>query len=313
MTVFYKIFAAILAFFIFSSTGEIASYAPLNKNSLETSFTVISDGHIEGNNSEKHKNYGEGFCDMASAEVKSRALVMLGDNTMNGQAAETAMLYGLLNEYNEIDNVLMAAGNHDICPGSHNTGDYDKLKNRFIDFNNTFLEHKIENLYHSQVIDGYYFIILSSDCDAGIQQYISPEQFEWLDGELKKASESGNPVFLFSHWPVNDVFSDVWPEGHVGEQSNELVNLLNKYNNRIFFFTGHLHMGIFMDNYGIKEDGRITYINVPSFGSDNEDGNADIQDTGMGFQVEVYADEVAVRARNFVNHEWVGYEYHFGL
>lgn len=305
--------AAILAFFIFSPSGDIAPYAPLDKDNLQISFTVISDGHLEGNEGQKHDNYGEGFCDMASAEVMSDALVMVGDNTMNGQAVETSMLYGLMRKYNKIENVLMAVGNHDICPGEHNTGDYDKLKQRFIDYNNAFLDHQIENLYHSQVIDGYHFIILSSDCDAGIQQYLSPEQLEWLDAELQSAAESGKPVFLFSHWPLNDVFPDVWAEGHVGEQSDELHALLTKYENRIFYFTGHLHMGLFENGYGIKEDGQITYINVPSFGSDNTDGDADVQDTGLGLQVEVYENEVVVRVRNFVQHEWTDYEYRFAF
>ena len=313
MSWFLKCIAAVLAFFIFSSSGEITAFAPLDRENLKLNFTVISDGHLEGNNSQKHKNYGEAFCDMASAEVMSNALVMCGDNTMNGQVAETAMLYGLMDKYNQVENVLMAVGNHDICPGDHNTGDYDKLKERFVDYNNAFLNHKIDNLYHSQVIDGYHFIVLASDRDAGIQQYISPEQFEWLDAELQSASESGKPVFLFSHWPLNDVFEDVWQEGHVGEQSDELYQMLTKYDNRIFFFTGHLHMGIFENDYGIKEDDKITYINVPSFGSENEDGDADIQDTGMGMQVEVYDTELVVRVRNLVKHEWTDYEYHFDI
>lgn len=308
-----RTFSAILAVFIFSSSGEIAAYSPIDNENLRLNFTVISDGHLEGNNSQKHKNYGEAFCDMASAEDMSDALILCGDNTMNGQVAETAMLYGLMNKYNKVENVLMAVGNHDICPGAHNTGDYDKLKERFIDYNNAFLNHKIDNLYHSQVIEGYHFIVLSSDCDAGIQQYISPEQFEWLEAELQSAEESGKPVFLFSHWPLNDVFADVWQEGHVGKQSDELYQLLTKYDNRIFFFTGHLHMGLFENDYGIKEDGQITYINVPSFGSENEDGDADVQDTGMGMQVEVYDSEIAVGVRNFAEHEWTDYEYHFDI
>lgn len=313
MTWFLRVIAAILAFFIFSPSGDIQSYSPVDKESLKISFTVLSDGHLEGNNAQKHDNYGEGFCDMASAEVKSDALVMVGDNTMNGQAVETAMLYGLLRKYNTIENVLMAAGNHDICPGKHNMGDYEKLKKRFIDYYNAFSEENIENLYYSRVINGYHFIVLASDKDAGVQQYISPEQFAWLDAELQTAAESGNPVFLFSHWPLNNVFSDVWEEGHVGEKSDELHTYLTKYNNRIFFFTGHLHMGIFEDGYGVKEDGKITYINVPSFGSDNTDGDADVQDTGMGMQVEVYENELIVRVRNFVKHEWTDYEYRFGI
>lgn len=305
-----RFIASVLALFIFSSSGEIAAYAPLDKDNLKFNFTVISDGHIEGNNSQKHKNYGEAFCDMASAEVISKALVMVGDNTMNGQNIEESMLYGLMKKYNKIDNVLMAVGNHEIC---RDDTDFEKLEKRFIKYNNAFLDHKIDKLYHSQVIDGYHFIVLATEANSGLQQYISDEQFQWLDSELKAAAESGNPVFIFNHWPMNDVFSDVWAEGHVGEQSEQLYQLLTKYDNRIFMFTGHLHMGIFENDYGIQEDGKITYINVPSFGSVNDVGDADIQDTGMGLQVEVYDAELIVRVRNFVTHQWMDYEYHFDI
>lgn len=305
-----KIIAAVLAVFIFSSSGEIAPYEPLDSDNLKLNFTVISDGHIEGNNSQRHKNYGEAFCDMAAAEEISKALVMVGDNTMNGQGIEEAMLYGLMNKYNQIENVLMAVGNHEVC---RDDTDFEKLEKRFIKYNNAFLEHKIDKLYHSQVIDGYHFIILATDRNSGVEQYISDEQFEWLDNELKTAAESGNPVFVFNHWPMNDTFSEVWPEGHVGEQSEQLYQLLTKYDNRVFLFTGHLHMGIFENDYGIKEDGRITYINVPSFGSENDDGDADVQDTGMGLQVEVYDTQLVVRIRNFVTHQWTDYEYHFDI
>lgn len=305
-----KIIAAVLAVFIFSSSGEIASYEPLDSDNLKLNFTVISDGHIEGNNSQRHKNYGEAFCDMAAAEEISKVLVMVGDNTMNGQGIEEAMLYGLMNKYNKIENVLMAVGNHEVC---RDDTDFEKLEKRFIKYNNAFLEHKIDKLYHSQVIDGYHFIILATDCNSGVEQYISDEQFEWLDNELKTAAESGNPVFVFNHWPMNDTFSQVWPEGHVGEQSERLYQVLTKYDSRIFLFTGHLHMGIFENDYGIKEDGKITYINVPSFGSENDDGDADVQDTGMGLQVEVYDTQLVVRIRNFVTHQWTDYEYHFDI
>lgn len=305
-----KIIAAVLAVFIFSSSGEIASYEPLDRDNLKLNFTVISDGHIEGNNSQRHKNYGEAFCDMAAAEEISKALVMVGDNTMNGQGIEETMLYGLMNKYNKIENVLMAVGNHEVC---RDDTDFEKLEKRFIKYNNAFLEHKIDKLYHSQVIDGYHFIILATDRNSGVEKYISDEQFEWLDNELKTAAESGNPVFVFNHWPMNDTFSEVWPEGHVGEQSERLYQFLTKYDNRVFLFTGHLHMGIFENDYGIKEDGKITYINVPSFGSENDDGDADVQDTGMGLQVEVYDTQLIVRIRNFVTHQWTDYEYHFDI
>lgn len=310
MTFILKAISAILAFFIFSQGAPIDAYSPLDSDNLITSFTVIADGHMEGNNSQKHKNYGELFCDMASAEVKSSALVMLGDNTMNAQYVESCMLFGLMNKYNTIDNVLMAVGNHEIC---RDDTAYEKLRDRFILFNNTFLEHKTDTLYHSQVIDGYRFILLATESNSGIEQYLSDEQLEWLDNELYLASQDDKPVFIFNHWPLNDVFADVWQEGHVGEQSDELYSLLTKYDNQIFFFSGHLHMGIFENGYGIDDRGDITFINVPSFGSYNDEVEADNQDTGMGMQVEIYEKSIIIRVRSFVSHEWTDYEYQFDI
>ena len=54
MSWFIKIFSSILAVFIFSSSAEIPAYSPIDKDNMLTSFTVISDAHLEGNNRQKH-------------------------------------------------------------------------------------------------------------------------------------------------------------------------------------------------------------------------------------------------------------------
>ena len=47
MSWFIKIFSSILAVFIFSSSAEIPAYSPIDKDNMLTSFTVISDAHLE--------------------------------------------------------------------------------------------------------------------------------------------------------------------------------------------------------------------------------------------------------------------------
>lgn len=312
MTWFYKLIAAILAFFVYSPTGEIASYAPVDNESLLT-FTILADVHLEGNNEDKFELFGEGIRDINSAECKSDALIFLGDNTMNGQVVESSALFGMLKEYNEIEHVLMVAGNHELCPSDYNVGEYEDLRDRFLKYYKSFTNIETETLYYSAELEGYRFIILGSESDAGLRQDISDEQFTWLENELEEAEESGKPVFLFNHWPLNTVWEDVWSEGHLGEDSDRLYELLTQYDNRILYFSGHLHMGIFNDGSGVVEDGNITFINVPAFGADNDDGDADIQEQGMGFLVEVYEDEVIIRVRNFAEHKWMDIEYEINL
>ena len=307
MNIFYKIIATILAVFVYLPMGNIADYSPKNEDP-ELVFSVLSDVHMEGNNMERFNLFGEGIRDVNSA-TRNDALVFLGDNTMNGQNIEHTFFYGLLDRYNHIENVLVTSGNHDLCPSEQNSGDYNTQANQFISLHNTFLDENIEKAYYSREINGYKFIVLSSESDAGVQQYISVEQLLWLESELKSAESMGKPVFIFNHYPLNHTWPFVWTEGHVGLESELLHLLMRKSNNQIVYFSGHLHMGLNDNEVSYVNEENITYISVPAFGADNNVGNADIQDKGMGLYVEVYEDEILVRMRNYVEHEWMDIEY----
>lgn len=308
MTWFYKLIAAILALFIYSPASELEAYT-IAEEAPQLTFTVLADVHIEGNNEDKFNLFGEGIRDINSAEQKSDALIFLGDNTMNGQVIESSALFGILKEYNEIGNVLMVAGNHELCPSDYNVGEYENLRDRFLKYYNSFTNIETDTLYHSTEINGYRFIILGSESDAGLQQDISDEQFTWLENELKSAEESEKPVFLFNHWPLNNVWEDVWSEGHIGDDSDRLYELLKNCDSKVLYFSGHLHMGLYEDKREVISDENITFINVPAFGADNDVGEADIQEHGMGVTVETYEDEVIIRVRNFAEHKWIDVEY----
>ena len=309
MNIFYKIIATILAVFVYLPMGNIADYSPKNEDP-ELVFSVLSDVHMEGNNLGRFNLFGEGIRDVNSA-TKNDALVFLGDNTMNGQNIEHTFFYGLLDRYNHIENVLVTSGNHDLCPSEQNSGDYNTQANQFISFYNTFLEENIEKAYYSREINGYKFIVLASESDAGVQQYLSVEQLLWLENELDSAESLGKPVFIFNHYPLNHTWPFVWTEGHVGLESELLHLLMRKSNNQIVYFSGHLHMGLNDNEVSYVNEENITYISVPAFGADNNVGNADIQDKGMGLYVEAYEDEILVRMRNYAEHEWMDIEYTF--
>lgn len=307
MNIFYKIIATILAVFVYLPMGNITDYSPKNEDP-ELVFSVLSDVHIEGNNLERFNLFGEGIRDVNSA-TRNDALVFLGDNTMNGQNIEHTFFYGLLDRYNSIENVLVTSGNHDLCPSEQNSGDYNTQANQFISFHNTFLDENIEKAYYSREINGYKFIVLASESDAGVQQYISVEQLLWLENELDSAESLDKPVFIFNHYPLNHTWPFVWTEGHVGLESELLHLLMRKSTNQIVYFSGHLHMGLNDNEVSYVNEENITYISVPAFGADNNVGNADIQDKGMGLYVEVYENEILVRMRNYAEHEWMDIEY----
>ncbi|MCU0472183.1 MAG: metallophosphoesterase [Bacteroidales bacterium] len=65
-------------------------------------------------------------------------------------------------------------------------------------------------------------------------------QLGWLSGQLEEAATKGEKVFILCHFPV-------YPENlHNLLNSNEVLEILNKYNNIIAWFNGHNHSG----NYG---------------------------------------------------------------
>ncbi len=312
MTWFYKLIAVILALFIYSPASEITTYS-VSKENPQLTFTILSDVHLEGNNEDRFELFGEGIRDINS-NADNDALVFLGDNTMNGQVVELSAFYSILNDYNSIDNVLMVTGNHDLCPSDYNVGEYEDLRDRFFKYKNAFLNTQYDDsVYYSYKCNDYSLIVLGSESDAGIGEDISDEQFAWLENELEIASESDKPVFLFNHYPFNNVWSDVWAEGHIGEDSDRLYELLKNCNNKILYFSGHLHMGFYEDRREVVYDDNITFINVAGFDVDNDVGDADNQQNGTGQQVEVYEDEVIIRVRDFAKHEWTDVEYKVNL
>lgn len=309
---FYKLLAFILALFIYSPVNEIATYITSQKNA-EFAFTVLSDVHVEGNNKDKFKLFGEGIRDINSAD-RNDALVFLGDNTMNNQVIELSAFFGLLKEYNQIGNILMVTGNHDLCPSKYNVGDYEDLRDRFFDYENSYIKAQYDdNVYYSYNMNDYKFIVLGSESDAGVQEDLSDEQLKWLEDELKLAEENGKPIFIFNHYPLNHTWEDVWTEGHIGEDSEKLHEIMKNSKNRIVYFSGHLHMGLYDNQVSYVNEDNITYISVPAFGADNNVGDADIQDKGMGLYVEVYENEVLISVRNFAEHKWMDIEHGISL
>ena len=65
--------------------------------------------------------------------------------------------------------------------------DYEDLRDRFFDYKNSFIKAQYDdNVYYSYNMNDYKFIVLGSESDAGVQEDISDEQFEWLEKILDR-------------------------------------------------------------------------------------------------------------------------------
>ena len=273
------------------NSAPVESYEARNADELKTSFTVVSDIHIEGNNYQTFKEYTEILKEVHDSKDND-TLVFLGDNTMNGQDIESIFFFGALRLTNPAKNLVIAPGNHDYGNG---TGDYENLYNRFNRYAN-LAGCYIDSNNYCKVIDGYYFVVLSTESDSVNGIDISDEQLEWLKGVLDEASKEDKPVFVFSHHPVNFI-----EEG----EYDRLSSVLDDYKN-VIFFCGHTHWEL--SDYTVSEVNGVQQVNLPKATEHATEG----YETGIGAVVEVYEDEVLLRFRDFDDGKWVkGYEYSF--
>ncbi len=277
------------------ATGE--RYDVRDPENCKLNFSILSDSHIEGNNFPRYKVYTHCLQDVRKNKSGNDAVIFLGDNTMNGQIIENTLFHGAAKMLLPGQTVLPVVGNHDIGNGN---GDYGKLQNRWYDYTRAFFGKDLAHSYYYEVIDGCYFIVLGMEEQLVYEMTMTDAQFAWLEDVLQKAAGSGKPVFVFSHYPADDV------QDENGKSTDRLVDLLADYNKEhdLFYFCGHTHMPLYLF-WSFHESDGFPEIYLPRLtelaGADDHEvfGN-----TGIGIEVEVYENEVLVRGRDFYRGQW---------
>lgn len=312
--IFSKIACKMLAIFI-SIVYAFNPYVPpstadkiegCDKNGANMTFVAWADSQFSNYMAKRFQFFDAACEDVANAGSGVDALVIAGDIAENGLLCEYQYVTDHLKNAN-VDNFLITVGNHDVRLKSYKTA----VKNfsRFVNGLNESVGSSltIDKLHYSYDINGYKFIVLGTDKAEFEESYFSDEQFNWLDSELKSATENGKPVFVLLHqtFKLTHGLPDTWNSpidsaGSVGGQSEKLYNLMNKYSN-VFLITGHLHTGF--GQYTYEKLGKINSLNLPSLTINNKDGECN--DNGIGFMVEVYDSHVLFRARNFAKGEYI--------
>ena len=286
-TIFLKIVGYLLSgVLMFSGAAPAGTPIEAKEPNAQLQFSVVADVHMETFELFRFRDFAKVLQDMGAAKQQQDALVLVGDNTMNGQPTEYIMLYGLLSRYNKAEHFLAAMGNHDLNRGSYATPDAIARHNFFLQ---SYTGMVNDQPYYSKEINGYTFIILGDeDPREDTTAVISQAQLDWLAGTLETAP-AGKPVFIFLHQQLIHTWGG-W--GSVGEQSEAIRAIIEQYPN-VFFFNGHLHR-----EREVKQIDGVTYINLPTLLSGGTNG--------IGFQVEAYENKVLLRARNYVTGEWLG-------
>ena len=273
--------------------------ATINQTSDATvmDFVVVGDPQICNYNPEREMSFIAACDDLKNSDEEFDAYVALGDIAENGFQEEFDTVAANLQGVNA-KNFIMIAGNHDI-----RLRDYEQSKNTFLSFMNSLNteENAQDSLYYSYEVEGYKFVVIASEEARFEDAYISDAQLEWLDAEVADATKDGKPVFVATHYPLKDTHglpdtwsNSLWESGTIGEQSQAIYDILNKYEN-VILLTGHLHTGF--GQYTYQKIGNTHGINLPSVAIENKDG--EYNNAGTGFYVEVENDEVTFHARDF--------------
>lgn len=288
------------------------NYKVKNDEEILLNFAAISDIHMTDEWA-RVQVLQCGLWDMENAEDELDALVLAGDLTDNGQAYEYENLKKAFAPYTPAREIIMAEGNHDTWTDEND--EYGPAKENFLKYSKEISGRELENAYYTTEINGYTFIVMASE-GTNTAATISKAQLKWLREEMDKAAEKGLPIFVISHWPIAESHGlpETWEAGETdrlkgsfGKQNDEVEAILKDYEN-VFMISGHVHNGFVNDRqkdiYGyasVESDGTFHSINLPTFMYVNFRGRAA---NGCGYSIEVYEDEVLVRARSFTADVW---------
>ncbi len=312
-----KLLAVLLSFlsicfspFFGNFTAELR---PVDEDNVRMVFAAIADTHM----TEEAYRRGMlklGLDDMERSAYPLDALLIVGDMTDNGEAVEYEALRDTFRRYKPAKNIILACGNHDTWTKNETPG---IIKEYFTRYTEEITGRPIEEMYYSTEVNGYHFIVLGSEGD-GVCAYISDTQLAWLEEEMEEVSQDGKPIFVLSHWPMNETHGlpESWGnqnphpyDGGFGAQSEQVEAILKSYDN-VFLISGHLHLG-FTNRYTedlytyrtIETYGSVHSINLPVYTYANVPRQG-TSSNGTGCVFEVYDDEVVIRARSFSAGVW---------
>ena len=255
--------------------AQPATNAPieaLKPEEVAVSFAAIADTQFAIFTPNRYPNFKSTAEDLHNNNGSFDALLLAGDITETGSAAEYQMVY---DELSGLDSkYIFAVGNHDVRELS-----YDTAVNRFTKFINTINGETVtDKLHYSTQVNGYKFIVIGTDNYQFEKAHLSNEQLEWLETEI--AAENGKPVFVIGHQPLKKTHglpntwrvSNLPDDGSIGDQSDEVKAIFEKYPN-VFFLT--FYPGILSvfagDEMGVSGVGNLDNRKTMPWGKEDQE------------------------------------------
>ena len=267
-------------------------------------FGLLSDVHVDGDGDDtaysiSDLNRAIKFFNDEGCEF----IAYCGDLTYDGRDVDFTALKSCL-DTSTIPNYTVR-GNHDC----HNTVDMYK--------NTTGMELDYTITKNN---DLFIFLSLDNDNSRNTDGGLTQTKVNWLTNIINTSNHQR--IFLFYHYFFRNTSGDgagrSYPYGTIGDSTlvsyaQDFVNLVNNTPNLIFC-TGHSHFKFNLQdknpnaNY-YHVNNKCYYIHVPSGAKpripNTSGGVESLYADSEGYLVEVYADKVLFKPRNFVSNEYL--------
>lgn len=287
---------------IFELSSEKNPVVYQDKDNLRLSFACIADTHLP-NRESASANLNNLFLDAEKSGADYDALLVAGDIADYGFKSEYDRFFSVLDKQKIFPKMLLTIGNHDARAIFKRNAKIvmDKV-DKYLGINSD------GKTYYSCDIKGYTFIVLCTEKRLLEKASLTKAQIDFLDKELARGTKKGKPVFVMCHQAFKDTHGlpEVWKTGDMGEESDEVRAVMEKYKN-VFFINGHLHGGVFEKTFEVlNKENNVFSLSVPGYRKENNFG---ITDCGTGYYGEVYDNKVVFTARKFISGEYIEGDY----
>ncbi len=266
------------------------------KDEVLFSFASIADTHLIDKESATI-NLENFFIDILNTDCKCDAVFMAGDLSEYGKKKEYKRFFGVFDKYKDAFKLFITMGNHDV------RFLFPRNQKIIMDKVNEYLNIDTKGKsFYSYDVNGYTTIVIGTEKRVLEKAYITKEQIDFLDKELARATKDGKPAFVMCHqaFQFTHGLPDVWETGDMGEQSDDVRAVMEKYKN-VFFINGHLHGGVFEKTLEVlNKENNVVSLSIPGYRKKNNFGQTAC---GVGYYCEVYKDKLVFTARNFVKGE----------
>lgn len=266
-------------------------------------FGLLSDTHVDGDGDDTAYSISDLNNALQFFENEGCEFVAYcGDLTHDGRDVDFTALKSCL-DTSSIPNYTVR-GNHDC----HNTVDVYK--------NTTGMEQDYTIVKNN---DLFIFLSLDNDNNRSADGGLTQVKVDWLTDIMNNSTHQR--IFLFYHYFFRNTSGDcgggAYPYSTIGDSTlvsyaQEFVNLINNTPNLIFC-TGHSHFKFDMqDSYPNANyyhiNGKCYHVHVPSGSKPripNGSGVTSLYAESEGYVVEVYADKVLFKPRDFIDKKYL--------